>query len=104
MTYPWLVYDIWSRTGGYARPSFTAPLLTADRGPVVTSRAGCRRRFALLSSLNRGDEVARGGVEPPTFRFSVGRSYQLSYLAVYTPSEKVPAGCASVVYPWMGGE
>src|SRR5881275_3170140 len=27
-------------------------------------------------------EVARGGVEPPTFRFSVGRSYQLSYLAV----------------------
>ena len=29
-----------------------------------------------------GGEVARGGVEPPTFRFSVGRSYQLSYLAV----------------------
>ena len=26
--------------------------------------------------------VARGGVEPPTFRFSGGRSYQLSYLAV----------------------
>jgi hypothetical protein len=25
--------------------------------------------------------VARGGVEPPTFRFSVGCSYQLSYLA-----------------------
>ncbi len=25
--------------------------------------------------------VARGGVEPPTSRFSVGRSYQLSYLA-----------------------
>ena len=25
--------------------------------------------------------VARGGIEPPTFRFSVGRSYQLSYLA-----------------------
>lgn len=29
--------------------------------------------------------VARGGVEPPTFRFSVGRSYQLSYLAVLGP-------------------
>ena len=29
----------------------------------------------------RGIAVARGGVEPPTFRFSVGRSYQLSYLA-----------------------
>ena len=28
------------------------------------------------------ERVARGGVEPPTFRFSVGRSYQLSYLAV----------------------
>ena len=31
--------------------------------------------------------VARGGVEPPTFRFSVGRSYQLSYLALHE------AGC-----------
>ena len=29
--------------------------------------------------------VARGGIEPPTFRFSVGRSYQLSYLAVARP-------------------
>src|SRR5262249_48356564 len=27
------------------------------------------------------DVVARGGVEPPTYRFSGGRSYQLSYLA-----------------------
>lgn len=27
-------------------------------------------------------QVARGGIEPPTYRFSVGRSYQLSYLAV----------------------
>lgn len=27
------------------------------------------------------DLVARGGVEPPTYRFSGGRSYQLSYLA-----------------------
>jgi hypothetical protein len=24
--------------------------------------------------------VVRGGVEPPTFRFSGGRSYRLSYL------------------------
>ena len=39
--------------------------------------------------------VARGGVEPPTFRFSVGRSYQLSYLAVEperTPDLATPTG------------
>jgi hypothetical protein len=28
--------------------------------------------------------VARGGIEPPTYRFSGGRSYQLSYLAIDT--------------------
>ena len=45
--------------------------------------------------------VARGGVEPPTFRFSVGRSYQLSYLAAYpdcsgmaTPTGLEPATSA----------
>jgi hypothetical protein len=32
------------------------------------------------------NRVARGGVEPPTFRFSGGRSYQLSYLAVRSGS------------------
>ena len=32
--------------------------------------------------------VGRGGVEPPTFRFSGGRSYQLSYL---------PKACALAV-------
>ena len=36
--------------------------------------------FQRLESPAKG-YVARGGVEPPTFRFSVGRSYQLSYLA-----------------------
>jgi hypothetical protein len=37
--------------------------------------------------------VVRGGVEPPTFRFSGGRSYQLSYLTepvLLQPSEPVP--------------
>ena len=33
-------------------------------------------------ALTSGFVVARDGVEPSTFRFSVGRSYQLSYLAV----------------------
>jgi hypothetical protein len=35
-----------------------------------------------MNQRNRWSEgVARGGVEPPTYRFSGGRSYQLSYLA-----------------------
>ena len=29
--------------------------------------------------------VARAGIEPATFRFSGGRSYQLSYLALWAP-------------------
>src|SRR5262245_22785655 len=48
-----------------------APLETIN-GPAGRLRQG-RSPGALL--------VARGGVEPPTFRFSVGRSCQLSYLA-----------------------
>ena len=36
--------------------------------------------------------VARGGVEPPTFRFSVGRSYQLSYLAAVPVGLATPTG------------
>ena len=34
--------------------------------------------------------MARGGVEPPTFRFSVGRSYQLSYLALRNRQGELP--------------
>ena len=40
------------------------------------SGLGCRDDLLIAHWV-----VARGGVEPPTFRFSVGRSYQLSYLA-----------------------
>ena len=29
--------------------------------------------------------VVRGGIEPPTFRFSGGRSYRLSYLTLPRP-------------------
>ena len=42
----------------------------------------------------RSESVVRGGVEPPTFRFSGGRSYQLSYLtktAAATPWTKALA-------------
>ncbi len=52
-------------------------------------------RFRWWSLLWPGeDHVARGGVEPPTFRFSVGRSYQLSYLALLlrTYSKSGPDG------------
>ena len=60
-----------------------------------TGRGACMRQEPLSWLRPRGSSrkasrehvtirvhtVARGGVEPPTFRFSVGRSYQLSYLA-----------------------
>src|SRR5690349_12100012 len=36
-------------------------------------------------SIACSELVVRGGVEPPTFRFSGGRSYQLSYLTVPGP-------------------
>ena len=48
--------------------------------------AGVGRDFVNRKIVKpEGQVVARGGVEPPTFRFSVGRSYQLSYLAGCTP-------------------
>jgi hypothetical protein len=33
-----------------------------------------------MDGFRRSDVVGRGGIEPPTFRFSGGRSYRLSYL------------------------
>ena len=47
-------------------------------GPGVAAQ---KTREPAGQGLTCGFVVARGGVEPPTFRFSVGRSYQLSYLA-----------------------
>jgi hypothetical protein len=35
----------------------------------------------MMREAEIANEVARGGIEPPTFRFSGGRSYRLSYLA-----------------------
>ena len=74
----------------------------------VPRREQCRVRLsAAVGVMKRGDQgsctpdetagqqthhvpqqVARGGVEPPTFRFSVGRSYQLSYLADTRPDHR----------------
>ena len=53
--------------------------LDKDRQKVMIKDLGLPR---LTSPAGTSEVVARGGVEPPTFRFSVGRSYQLSYLAV----------------------
>jgi hypothetical protein len=68
------------------RSAPVAPRLERDfkitnGGRGQENRAGDRRfRWSPALSPAKG-YVARGGVEPPTFRFSVGRSYQLSYLA-----------------------
>ena len=49
--------------------------------------------------------VARGGVEPPTYRFSGGRSYQLSYLAetpVTTRGEATQTGLEPATFAVTG--
>ncbi len=48
----------------------------SDNAVAVNGPIGGRRPEHRRSS----EVVVRGGVEPPTFRFSGGRSYQLSYL------------------------
>ena len=44
-----------------------------------------------MISVARKNPVARDGIEPSTFRFSVGRSYQLSYLARCSTIAEHPA-------------
>ena len=62
----------------------TSLLTRADAARVtwLSSRSGFTGASLRLQDRRVTSLVARGGVEPPTFRFSVGRSYQLSYLAV----------------------
>jgi hypothetical protein len=61
----------------------------ADLAHSVRDQGACRIRIVSLPGFAqvRGlaacfGMVVRGGVEPPTFRFSGGRSYQLSYLTL----------------------
>jgi hypothetical protein len=51
-------------------------------GRVIGHEAGTSSDSTIVAAVDSTVlGVARGGVEPPTFRFSGGRSYQLSYLA-----------------------
>ena len=62
-----------------ARARRTAPSTTTGR-PAASARQEPSRR-GHPGAGKRRKAVARAGVEPATFRFSGGRSYQLSYLA-----------------------
>src|SRR6185312_11976138 len=61
-----------------AEPATTPPSPKAPAPAPARKSPRSPERGLCLTLLS----VARGGVEPPTFRFSGGRSYQLSYLAV----------------------
>lgn len=66
------------------------PLMSRGRGALLARAGSGAGKSKIPTCVSAGGDlcspakgyVARGGVEPPTFRFSVGRSYQLSYLAV----------------------
>ena len=75
------------------RPTASARIGRNQPPSAVNSRSqpeSKRRRFTAFAQVGqypyRSEGVVRGGVEPPTFRFSGGRSYQLSYLTVPGPS------------------
>src|SRR5699024_3758854 len=64
----------------------SGPPRTAPLPPTATDTTKPRHLFSQVTGLFAClGVVARGGVEPPTFRFSGGRSYQLSYLAGTPP-------------------
>jgi hypothetical protein len=66
----------------------------------VPWKAEHRPRFRWSAFRQPGEGlVARGGVEPPTFRFSGGRSYQLSYLAVLRLMVPGPGSGQSIHVP-----
>ena len=72
----------WRSSDGLTRRlRWSAPtgVTTVSRTTIMRLNGGSCQ--PLSASIATSRFVARGGVEPPTFRFSVGRSYQLSYLA-----------------------
>ena len=66
-----------------SRPRALRESRVAGRGTHVRGRAALPRHLTWAMP----ESVARAGVEPATFRFSGGRSYQLSYLAVRARAE-----------------
>ena len=68
------VWDGRRPTGRNGRFDLGEPTFSAR--PLAWTHA----QFLRLARSGRDGVVGRGGVEPPTFRFSAGRSYQLSYL------------------------
>ena len=75
--------DIAKRLSGFlwqeSWPATTEPCPTCGRGQGTTETKTPRPDHG--RGVFADQRVARGGIEPPTYRFSGGRSYQLSYLA-----------------------
>ena len=60
--------------------------VSPDLAPWVALPTKVRKPKGLDSNFKHSLSVARAGVEPATFRVSVERSYQLSYLATQNRS------------------
>ena len=60
--------------------------------------AEARSQTGNVAGLSGDLLVARAGIEPATFRFSGGRSYQLSYLALRPPAHPVITECAGCLW------
>ncbi len=58
--------------------------------PLLSGLLSIGHEYTACAAFPLVRVVVRGGVEPPTFRFSGGRSYQLSYLT--KPGAKPSAG------------